>query len=99
MRNQKQNQSQEVKVVSSEEHGFVIEVVCTFLGEEILENMKGALSGMFNELGGYPPNAKVLKTIYNGKAIKVDCHLYDSKENHCLCTKNSYDDNRCYLLE
>ena len=96
-KDQKQDQSQEVHIDATEHDGLYVEAYCRFLHEELLTTGTGAQRQMA-KLGNRVNAAVVMKTIYKGKTVKIDCHLYDVKHNKCLCSTNTFDDNRCYLL-
>ena len=95
----KQNQTQQQTVIlNNDQHGIVISVLCDFRYDKIASEVEGT-SWRRDRQGIIPKQAMILKTIFKGKTIKVDCPEFDSRKKICLNSHNHFDDNRCYLFD
>ena len=100
MKDQEQKQSQEITVVSSEQHGIISEVHCPYYTDERSEffeqNKDSGPSGTeaINNKELYYKSQQVQYLIYKGEIKKVFCvHLKDNGN----CNSSSHKDSKCII--
>jgi len=100
MLDRKQKQSQTQNIIS-ESHGIINEVHCPYYTDERSEHFKqtrnlseGAEAVKNKEL--YYKSQLVSRTIYEGKTVKISCHLFGKNGNKCKSPLN--ESKICHLI-